>query len=95
MMFKQQQQRAVGMELRNKRNRSFQKEEKVAMGVDDKVILDLSGMSLDTLPVIINPSLNITLVTTLDLSSNFLKVCLIRYGLDLFVCVCVCIWPFV
>ena len=73
MMLKQQQQKLAGMEVKKKRSSSFQKEEKVA-GVDGQ-LLDLSGMSLETLPVVIDPSLNMTLVTTLDLSSNFLQVC--------------------
>ncbi|WOH01240.1 hypothetical protein DCAR_0520622 [Daucus carota subsp. sativus] len=70
-MLKQQQQKLAGMEVKKKRTSSFQKEEKVA-GVDGQ-LLDLSGMSLETLPVVIDPSLNMTLVTTLDLSSNFLQ----------------------
>lgn len=72
-----QQQPPVRMELKKKRSSSFQKDEKTG-GVDEQV-LDLSGMSLETLPVVLNPSLNVTLVTTLDLSSNFLQVC--SYGI--------------
>lgn len=64
----------VRMELKKKKRiSSFQKDEK-KVGVDEQV-LDLSGMSLETLPFVISPSLNIALVTTLDLSSNFLQVC--------------------
>lgn len=73
-MLKQQQ--PPRMELK-KKNSSFKKEEKT-VGVNEQV-LDLSGMSLETLPVVIKPSLNVTLVTTLDLSSNFLQVC--SYGI--------------
>lgn len=63
----------VRMDLKKKRSGSFQKQEK-KVGVDHEQVLDLSGMSLETLPVVISPSINIALVTTLDLSSNFLQI---------------------
>lgn len=62
MMYEQQQQQVMKMDSR-KRERSIE-EQRLEM-------VDLSGMSLETLP---NPSLNLAAICKLDLSNNNIQV---------------------
>lgn len=60
----EQQQRLQQTPVRNKYNNSIEEEERLE-------IVDLSGMSLESLP---NPSLNLATICKLDLSNNNLQV---------------------
>lgn len=67
MLYEEQQQQMMRIDQRKKRlerNKSAKEEERLEM-------VDLSGMSLETLP---NPSINIGIICKLDLSNNNLQV---------------------
>lgn len=71
MMYEQQIRQQIRMDpIRRSRSMPIQQqgEEKAKTQFD---VLDLSGMSLDSLP---NPSINLALIRKLDLSNNNLQV---------------------
>ena len=82
MMYEQQQQLRVDLRKREReRERETEKEREKSIVEETLQIVDLSGMSLDTLP---KPSLNLATICKLDLSNNNLQVYIYNICIYLF-----------
>lgn len=73
MMYEKQQVHSIRMDMKNNRSSSFNNREKKKSIIEEErlEIVDLSGLSLESLP---NPTLNLGIICKLDLSNNNLQV---------------------